>query len=72
MVTELPMTDLPFSPQTAAISIKIAAKKVDWNLENQSSTPVPQMNWVSQEEEIINMIPYGCTNLRLTEFPIVK
>lgn len=71
-VVEMPISDLPFSPKEAPIAITITGKKIDWNLENKSAAPIPQMDWISEKKEIINMLPYGCTNLRLTEFPIVK
>jgi len=63
--------DCPFSPSGAPVSIKVKGKKVDWSLENSSATPYPKMAWISDEVEDLRLIPYGCTNLRLTEMPLV-
>jgi len=62
----------PFSPEGAPVTAKVKAKKVDWKMENGAATPVPGLEWVSEEVEEVRMIPYGCTNLRLTEMPLVK
>ncbi|HHY83394.1 MAG TPA: hypothetical protein GX505_12080 [Clostridiales bacterium] len=62
----------PFSPEGAPISAKVKAKKVDWKMENGAAAPVPGLEWVSEEIEEVRLIPYGCTNLRLTEMPLVE
>ncbi len=60
-----------FSPDAAPIVARARGKKVDWELVDGSAAPVPRLNWVSEEEEALTLIPYGCTNLRLTEMPLV-
>lgn len=69
---ERQIKDCPFSPEGAPVVAKLKGKKVDWELKNGSAAPSPGMKFISEETEDITMIPYGCTNLRITEMPIVK
>lgn len=68
---ERPVSDRPFSPEGAPIVARVKGRKVDWPTENGSAAPVPRMEWVADEEESLRLIPYGCTNLRLTEMPLL-
>lgn len=61
----------PFSPQGAPVSLKVKGSKIDWSMESGSVTPFPAMNWVSEEIEELTFLPYGCTNLRMTELPLL-
>jgi hypothetical protein len=69
---EQPIGDLPFSPQGAPVIAEVRGKKVDWELENGSAAPAPGMRSISDAAEPLRLIPYGCTNLRVTEMPVVK
>jgi hypothetical protein len=68
---EHPVGDCPFSPEGAPVSARVKARKVDWLMEKGAASPVPGMRWVSEETEEVRLIPYGCTNLRMTEMPIL-
>jgi hypothetical protein len=71
--------DTPFSPDGAGMSATARARRLpDWKVEHgwageRSSSDRqwadPHGNVTRQPEETIRLIPYGCTNIRVTEFP---
>ncbi|MDF2685756.1 MAG: hypothetical protein K0S55_937 [Clostridia bacterium] len=70
---EKEITDTPFSPANPPIIAYIQGKKVNWELINGSCAPVPDLKSpMDNDKETIKLIPYGCTNLRMTEMPVVK
>ncbi|QHQ60934.1 hypothetical protein Ana3638_09260 [Anaerocolumna sedimenticola] len=62
---------MPFSPANAPIKAKVKGSKIDWPMINGSAAVKPELNRISDEIEELTLIPYGCTNLRLTEMPIL-
>jgi hypothetical protein len=71
---EHPMGDCLFSPEGAPVSATAKGKRVpQWQMENGSAADVPQSPVTSSEPlEKLTLIPYGCTNLRITEFPVLR
>lgn len=69
--TEKPLGSFPFSPQEPPVVCTAEGKKIDWKLVGDCAEPSPSMAWVSGGTERLNLIPYGCTNLRMTELPLV-
>jgi len=71
---EHPMGNLPFSQQGAPVSATVKGKRLSsWTLVNGSAGELPQSPVEADGAlETLTLIPYGCTNLRITEFPTLK
>ncbi|MBQ8370835.1 MAG: glycoside hydrolase family 127 protein [Clostridia bacterium] len=67
--------DMPFAPETAAISLEVPVRRINWGFE-------PGYKLIARREpmsampigpvEKVKFIPYGCTNIRLTELPVAE
>jgi hypothetical protein len=69
-----PLGKAPFSPEGAPVSCKAKARRVPgWDEEDGSAGPAPESPVTTREPvETVTLVPYGCTNLRIAEFPVVK
>jgi Beta-L-arabinofuranosidase, GH127 catalytic domain/Beta-L-arabinofuranosidase, GH127 middle domain len=65
----------PWNLKNAPLEIKVKARKISgWKLYNETSGPLPYSLPFAQpmgEEEIVTLIPYGCSTLRIAEFPLI-
>lgn len=65
----------PWSIKNAPIIIKTRAKRIpSWQLYNDMAGPVPYVGYgfITGKEEEVTLVPYGCTRLRISEFPVVS
>ncbi|MFC1600845.1 beta-L-arabinofuranosidase domain-containing protein [Candidatus Sumerlaeota bacterium] len=68
---ERPVGDCPFSPEGAPIVATVKGKQLKgWGLKNGWPAETP-LSPVAPDGDLVELtfIPYGCTNLRMTEFP---
>jgi DUF1680 family protein len=71
-----PVSNFPWNPENAPLIIKTKAKRIpSWGIYNEMTGPIPysityQLETAKETEDII-LIPYGCTNLRISQFPVV-
>lgn len=64
---------LPFAQDTAPVTLRIKGRPIPtWKMENNSAGETP-MSLVKSDEPVadLELIPYGNTRLRITEFPVV-
>jgi hypothetical protein len=72
-----PVSNYPWNPESAPLQIKTKARRIpSWGLYNEMAGPVPysityQLETEDKEEDIV-LIPYGCTNLRISQFPVIR
>ncbi|MBN1338919.1 MAG: glycoside hydrolase family 127 protein [Bacteroidales bacterium] len=71
------VADMPWNLANAPIEMKAKGKRIPfWSLYDQSAGPLPYPSWPDREtntpEETITLIPYGCSTLRIAQFPVLE
>ncbi|GAA4315611.1 glycoside hydrolase family 127 protein [Mucilaginibacter gynuensis] len=68
----------PWTLANSPVTIKAKAKRIpQWQLYNEMAGPVPYSiiyneGMENQKEEEVTLVPYGCTQLRISQFPVVR
>jgi hypothetical protein len=70
-------TAYPWRHQGAPLEMRTRGKRIpEWELYHHRAGPLPHsrplLHLAEQPAEDIVLLPYGCTRLRITEFPVVK
>ena len=75
-VVKKEVTGYPWNLDNAPVEIHAKARRLPfWTLYNDVAGPLPasgQLPVLTGDEEPIVLIPYGCTTLRITEFPVLQ
>jgi hypothetical protein len=70
---EGPIGERPFSPEGAGVRARVSGRRLpDWKIEHGWAGEIaPGLQASSEPLEELTLVPYGCTNIRVTEFPRV-
>ncbi len=79
---ERPVGERPFSPDGAGVVAMVSGRQIpNWGLVHGWAREIspPDVAWAdpareptTEPVEALTLVPYGCTNIRITEFPRVK
>ena len=68
------VSDIPFSSENPPVVLKAEVKRISWGLEDGFTSvcaKVPQSRIPLSEAETVELYPYGCAKLRMTELPLL-
>lgn len=66
-----PIGETPFSPDEPPVSLCADLCEIDWRMENGICKAEPENRKPLGADQRKKLIPYGCTNLRMTETPLI-
>ena len=74
------ISEYPWNLKEAPVEIRVIGKQIpSWTLYNNMAGPQPYSRMIygmksynEQPETELTLIPYGCTTLRISEFPVIK
>ena len=68
------ISDIPFSSENPPVVLKAEVQKIAWGLEDGYASvcaKAPQSRIPLSEAETLELYPYGCAKLRMTELPLI-
>ena len=74
MVSETEVGPRPFGREHPPVHLRVNARQIaPWRADDGAANPLPQSPITSQQqEEILTLVPYATTKLRITAFPQLK
>lgn len=69
------VSDIPFSSENPPVVVKAKMKQIAWGFEDGYDSvcaKVPESRKAISEEKTMELYPYGCAKLRMTEMPMVE
>jgi hypothetical protein len=69
---EKPLGEMVFEPNAAPVEIIAPLAPIDWAEEHGVCAAVPSDTKALEAARPVRMVPYGCTNLRMTEMPVAE
>ncbi len=66
------LTKQPFNAEQVPVSLVAGMYPIEWQSENGICALLPGSAEPTGEREEIALVPYGCTNLRMTEMPMAE
>lgn len=69
------VSDIPFSSEKPPVVMKAKMKQIAWGLEDGYESvcaKIPESRKAISEEKEVELHPYGCAKLRMTEMPMVE
>ena len=66
-----PLTSFPFSPATPAVEMFCCGKRIRWGIKNGEAVHNPLAVAASDKKEMLRLIPYGATDLRIAALPVI-
>ena len=61
-----------FSPEGAPCALEATLAPVEWDMENNHCKALPESRKATGAAQTMRLIPYGCTNLRMTVLPMIE
>ncbi len=66
------VADMPFNPAEPPLEASAKVVEIDWPQKDGVVTRTPAGRKPMSEVKQVKLLPYGCTNLRMTEVPFIK
>jgi uncharacterized protein len=71
-VIERNVAGFPWDPGNSPIELRVPARRIDsWTLPEKTNPSLPSKSEGSREVELVTLVPYGSTRIRLTVFPLL-